>query len=127
MFKTLKIGQDNSLPKVFFNKTTKEIEITGNLYHLKSEYIFERILKWVQSYIELGGKEITIRFDLELISARSMKIICGFLKNINQVYNNNEVVKVIWLMGIDDEHDRIVVELIKELVPLDFKIQQKLN
>ena len=107
MYKTFETGCDKSLPKVFFNKSTKEMEITGNLYHFKPEFIFEMILNWVKYYIEHGGKELTIRIDLDLISARSMKIIYIFLKKINQVYNKYGVVKVIRLMDIGDEHDRI--------------------
>ncbi|MFN7911088.1 MAG: SiaC family regulatory phosphoprotein [Bacteroidota bacterium] len=127
MYLKLEILCDKSLPSVILNEKTNELEINGCLYHFKSELLFEMILNWLHFYFEKKGKEVTIRFDLELISARSMKIIYIFLKNINQVYINNEIVKVIWLMNIDDEHDRIGVELIKELVPLDFKIQQKLN
>lgn len=127
MYKTFVTECDKSLPKVFFKKGTKEIEITVNLYHFKPEFIFEMILKEVKFYIEQGGKELTIRIDLELISAKSMKIICSFLKNIIQLFNNDVAVKVIWLMDPEDELNRTPVEFLKELMPINFKIHEKIN
>jgi hypothetical protein len=59
MYKTFETGCDKSLPKVFFNKSTKEIEITGNLYHFKPELLFA---------VARTGIEPVLFFDLALIS-----------------------------------------------------------
>lgn len=125
MCRTLVIESDKSLPRIFFNKSTKEIEITGNLYHFKPELLFEMILNWLKLYFEHEGKLITIRFDLELISARSMQIICAFIKSIKLYRNCDVEVKVIWLINLGDEYDSVGVKLLKELMPINFKIQKK--
>lgn len=125
MYRTLVIECDKSLPRIFFNKSTKEIEITGNLYHFNPEFLFEMILNWLKLYFEHEGKLITIRFDLELISAGSMQIICAFLKNVKLYSNCDLEVKVIWLINSGDEYDRVGVELLKELMPINFRIQKK--
>jgi hypothetical protein len=127
MYRTLVIESDKSLPRIFFNKSTKEIEITGNLYHFKPELLFEMILNWLKLYFEHEGKLITIRFDLELISARSMQIICAFIKSIKLYRNCDVEVKVIWLINLGDEYDSVGVKLLKELMPINFKIQKKFN
>jgi hypothetical protein len=126
MYLSFENACDASLPVVFFNKKTKEVEIVGNLYHFKSELLFDIILNWFQLYFGHERKEITLRFDLEIINAKSIKIIYYFLKNIKQLDNCDAPVKVIWLMNSDDEWDRMRIELIKELVPIDFKIHQKM-
>ncbi|MFO0356232.1 MAG: SiaC family regulatory phosphoprotein [Sphingobacteriaceae bacterium] len=119
------IESDKSLPRIFFNKSTKEIEITGNLYHFKPELLFEMILNWLKLYFEHEGKLITIRFDLELISARSMQIICAFIKSIKLYRNCDVEVKVIWLINLGDEYYSVGVKLLKELMPINIKIQKK--
>jgi hypothetical protein len=121
----LVIESDKSLPRIFFNKSTKEIEITGNLYHFKPELLFEMILNWLKLYFEHEGKLITIRFDLELISARSMQIICAFIKSIKLYRNCDVEVKVIWLINLGDEYYSVGVKLLKELMPINIKIQKK--
>jgi hypothetical protein len=127
MYKTFETGCDKSLPKVFFKKGTKEIEITVNLYHFKPEFIFEMILKEVKFYIEQGGKELTIRIDLELISARYMRYIYTFLKNNKRLYCYDLILKFIWLLDSDDELNGTFANFLKEQMPIDFNIHQKLN
>ncbi|MCB0588275.1 MAG: DUF1987 domain-containing protein [Phaeodactylibacter sp.] len=93
---------DYDVPTVFFNAETGVCELKGESYLEKTAEFYDRLLAWLDEYIETVSNPITFNFRLTYFNTSSSKRILYILLKLKEYEDNGGEVTTNWYYDEDD-------------------------
>jgi hypothetical protein len=110
---------DYEVPSVSFNAETGVCELKGESYLEKTAEFYDRLLQWLDDYIEEVNQAIEFNFKLTYFNTSSSKRILYILLKLKEYEENGGEVTVNWYYDEDDTDMEEEVEDFKIISNLD--------
>lgn len=96
------ISATDKTPSVSFTPIGK-LEISGKSIPDDAEKFFDPIMSWLENYVENAAQTTTLTINLEYFNISSSKRILFMLYKLNELFNRNQNVRVVWMFDDNDE------------------------
>jgi hypothetical protein len=118
---------DYDIPTVFFNSETGVCELKGESYLEKTAEFYDRLLDWLDEYIEVVNKPVIFNFRLSYFNTSSSKRILYILLKLKEYEDNGGKVTTNWYYDEDDTDMEEEVEDFRIITNLDINILPDLD
>ena len=109
-------------PKVDFNASKGNLEISGRSIPENTFEFFNPILLWLDEYSNIALDVTTINVNLEYFNTSSSKYILEIFKRLKSLINDGKEVQVKWYYEEDDEEMMETGEDYEDVSGLPFEI-----
>jgi len=112
------------VPSVHFNAETGICEISGESYLEKTAEFYDRLLNWIDQYINEVGKSITFNFKLTYFNTSSSKRILYIMLKLKEYINKGGEVTANWYYNKADIEMEEDIEDLSMIAKLDVNMIQ---
>ncbi len=105
-----------------FNNENGLLEIEGASYPEDAFAFFQPLYDWVEEYISVAEKPITLSLKINYLNSSSSKCLFDMLDVLEEYYKKGGNVKVIWYYEQDDKDVMESGEELKEDLEFPFEL-----
>lgn len=99
----LLIDAEDKLPKIYFNRQTGILSLTGRCIPENSFKFFTPLLEWIDEYADSPNDETVIDVFLDYFNTSSSKYLLDLFKQVELIHLSGKTkMKVIWRHEGDD-------------------------
>jgi hypothetical protein len=125
--KPLYIKPTKSTPEINFDSNKNILSIKGESYPENSFEFFKPIFEWLEEYLDnlSDNDEVLIKFDISYLNTSSTKSMMFILDLLEEAYNNNKNIKIIWYYDETNEFSYEIAESFMEDLNIPFTLKKK--
>jgi hypothetical protein len=116
----LTIKPKEDAPEVHLDKETATFKISGNSFCEDPEFVYQKVLKWMDEYKKDPLPETIFEFRMNYINTASSKQIAEILIKLKSMEANSDI-KVLWHYQNDDDEMLDEGRGLKMMINLDFE------
>lgn len=125
--KDLQIQKTNQTPEIDLNAETGIFKFSGRSLPEDSTIFYNRILEWLNEYMDNLGESIEVFFELDYFNTSSAKAIFAIFVKFDELYKSDFPVKINWVHEEDDEDMKELGEEYQDLFSVPIKLVAKIN
>lgn len=104
-----------------FDTSSGEFKISGRCLPEDVNVFFKPILDWVSAYVESGGTDTTLLFDVDYFHTATTKPLLEFFSLFENLQSKGRSINVIWRFHEDDGDMQDTGIELAEIVNLPFQ------
>lgn len=121
----LDIPRTNSTPAIVADPARGVLSMHGDSYPENSFALFQPVLDWVEDYLTKTDQPLRLELELLYLNTSSVRALMDILDRLEEAYQENRRVSVIWLYDAANERVAELAEEFKEDCSYPFDIMAK--
>ncbi len=118
--KHMHIRRTTTSPEVEMDLEQGTIEISGRSLPANSEVFYERVYRWIETYLEHPRERTIVNMRLDYLDTSSTKHFYNIFDRLSTVNERGKQVQINWHYEIGDEEMAETGKDYQSLFPMDF-------
>jgi hypothetical protein len=118
----LVLAPSQSTPSVMADWRAGKLEMQGESYPENTYEIFDGIISWVQTFLELTDRALRVELQLSYLNTSSIRAMIDIFDRLERAAHDGRDISVLWLYDSRNPRSAELGEEFKEDYTFDFEI-----